>query len=290
LTPLFGAEKDLEDREVVTGPEKLAERLKPTSVYAIADYHFQKERWYGVQNVGALLQWRRAPGSNYDEKQPSFLKCLLPSFFDLSVEHNIPPAILSKPEESASICLKWSHCDSEDILDALPWIRFGVSQKAKQPEALFGISCPLFQRLKIQWISHFSSKNRIEEAFASSLKRQQSPSAPLDNDWWVPTVLLDPLGFLSSENRHTNTKWKGRYTVDCKLKVSTRAPFLFGSTMGDDPQSTMVCLECSLTDPNGSNPHATAARLETAIIPSEWLRSIQDTAHFALTHEQYNVI
>jgi hypothetical protein len=287
LTPLLLADED--DEEQRNNVPSFFSRVKPSSLYATADYHFKKDRWYGIQSIGMLLQWKLRKKRNR-KANPFEHKCLLPTIMDVSIEHAIAPSVVPKPANFASLCLKWDHKEVErSNVEMVPWIRCGIGQSHKDPEASFGFSLPIFQRLFIQWTSHWTSINVHKCSLFSSFDK--GPRSVSENeDWWIPQVTLDPLGFMSSENRYRNVHWKDHYMLDIRLKVSTKAPFLFGNMVNDDPQSTMVRLECFVRDQRQELSGGTTARFETIMNPSEWWHSIQDTARVVILHEQRNVI
>jgi hypothetical protein len=284
LMPLFPASRyNLEEAE--SKPESSQRSVHPSSVYTTADYHFQKERCYGLKNIGLLFQWKLQSGDRGNVNAHRLAH--LPSKLDVAFDHAIPPIALSNPTDSASLCLSWDHGTDDSTIDLAPWIKLGVHHTHQEPGGSLGFFCPLSKRLTMQWTSHWDVRNPTSHSF---MVQPVDRSRSSDPDWWIPDVKLDPFGFLSSENRFSSN-WRENCFMDVKLKIFTMAPSLiFGRMVDEEYPTAMLRLECSICDERDDRPSATTARFETLMISSCWWQSIRESSRVTILREQHNVI
>jgi hypothetical protein len=308
LTPLFSPNGNLDETNQEPGSIPTASsgtKRHPFSLYAIADYHFQKERWYGVKKAGLLFRQRLCPVQSLGslpERPASILYGIgqRPSNLDVTVDHTFPTRSEGcKGADSAEICLTWDG-NRDSVLQnfnsnhVAPWIKVGVHQSQREPSGTFGFSLPFSPQFNLQWMFHWATGRNVAGSSSVTRKTVRSPigNSP-DYDWWVPDIKLDPFGFLSSENRFFKSNHMEHYSMDVKFKVSTKAPsLLFGSVVGDDgPQAIWLRTECSVWDERMKHPNAATARFETALFPSNgWWQSLKDTSSFTLILDQYHSI
>ncbi|KAG7337118.1 hypothetical protein IV203_006391 [Nitzschia inconspicua] len=314
LTPLFSATGNNIDEE-----EEEDGNQAPFSLYATADYHFQKTRWYGLKNVGLLFRKQLSRDESYNTSIRSSSQPLLgfhwrPATVDISVHHALEKkhepyhGMLSSPQttESAEICWTWDYPSAGSsnnnmmmmmnqpslLTAAAPWIKIGVDNTRQHSWGRsFGFSWPVLpHRLNVQWTGRWASQN--VDVSTDQPVPSQSPQSTTKNrsdyEWWVPDIQLDPFGLLSSENRFLTCHWMDHYSVDWKLKISTKAPlFLFGNDrMESEPQSMLLRMDCSVWDERVDNTNAATARLETILLPSDWWRSLQQTTTLTILWEQ----
>lgn len=290
LTPLFSASGSDKREEDEPSLKSHNIGVNPSSLYATVDYHFQKERWYGVKNVGLLWQWKFR-GNNREDHSVSHRVNLRPSIFNVAFDHAIPPVSTSSSTDSLCLTVSWDRSQDEDIGEMVPWIKLGVHHSQRDPGGSFGIFYPLSSRFNLQWTSRWDVKSTVSPAFPSLEDRPIEFSRHSDPDWWIPDVKLDPFGLLSSENRFVQSNWRNHYSVDVKLKVSTKAPpLIFGSAIDEEPHATILRLDCSVWDERLERPSETTARFETAIIPSNWWQTIKEASRVTILHAQRNLI
>ncbi|KAG7363866.1 hypothetical protein IV203_037067 [Nitzschia inconspicua] len=317
LTPLFSATGNSIDEE--KEEEEEDRNQAPFSLYVTADYHFQKTRWYGVKNIGLLFRKQLFRDESYNTNILSSAQPLgfrwRPATVDISVhhalvknepDHGMLSSLSPSPTESAEICWTWDYPSAGNnnnnmmmmmnqpslLTAAAPWIKIGVDQTRQHSWGRsFGFSWPVLpHRLNVQWTGRWSSQNVdvSTDQPVPSQNPQSTTKTRSDYEWWVPDIKLDPFGFLSSENRFLTCHWMKHYSVDWKLKISTKAPlFLFGNDrMESEPQSMLLRMDCSVWDERVDNTNAATARLETILLPSDWWRSLQQTTTLTILWEQ----
>jgi hypothetical protein len=285
LTPLFQPNRDtLEEQESKT--EETLRVVYPSSVYATADYHFQRERFYGVKNVGLLFRWFLRSGDRGNGNTTQNGVGVLPSNFDIAFDHAIPPIALSNPTDSVNMRFSWDrNMEDDTVLDLAPWIKIGVHLAQHKPGGSLGFFLPLSDRLNVQWTSHWDMWNRAARSFTA---RPVERSRRSDPDWWIPDIRLDPFGILSSESRFSS-HWREHYSLDVKLKVITTTPSLLLGNMVDEEYPTATLrLDCSICDERLDRPSVTTARFETFMISSSWWQSIRGTSRVTILREKHN--
>ena len=180
---------------------RIPQWTRPSSIYALADYHFHKDCIMGIQKVGMMFCWkfnnsrhRRQNGSDGSNSNNSISKFFqphlsLPTTLDVTTEQSVVPSssVSSSSSSGTSLRLGWDRSndyDNRDDNDAAtttsPWFQVRIHHPQQQDEkeqqqsiinGSFGFFVPIFQRLGIQY--YLSSFDKLHNT-----KRDTAPSFP----------------------------------------------------------------------------------------------------------------
>ena len=281
LNPLFSSSRLYEDDENDGGFEQhknfktdTASFILPSAVYGTADYHFRKERWYGIEKLGMILRWNARRRLSYcdggDDEFQNFPKKRfwgLPARVDFAAHHCILPSSkishhrgVNSFIDSGNLRITWPENNGNLMVsdnDINPWFEVGFepknsasgvdnlamsSDERKKCPIHMRIFFPLIrQRFDLRWTSRWNNPmaNLLPKADG-----QRANKGPSDDPWWIPRVSLDPsIGTLSSENRYQKAallRDNKCYSTEFKLRVRTTIPTLLSSvtnsaiTVSDD--------------------------------------------------------
>lgn len=189
--------------------------LLPAAVYATADYHFRKERWYGVEKVGIISRWNiLRPWSHCTTKDDGDEKKLKisnkskffasPNTLDIAAYRSVSSLSLASHTEgvtslidSGNLRIGWQQNDDNDVVGvggANPWIQIGFEPKDSISNDDFlvmngieGIKNPLYlrcflplirRRFDLQWTSRWDN---LSAHFPS--QRNARRESDIRNQW-----------------------------------------------------------------------------------------------------------
>jgi hypothetical protein len=232
---------------------------KQPRIYATADYHFQKERWYGLKRVGSIIRWQPGIRHKYSPRTVDFIA-------EREFGSEVHPLL-----DSTGFCFGWDDPNELSLLNKPSLeVRLG-----KADGLTLGWFVPIRRRLHLYWTSHFAWKES-----ANIMHIPSRPTKDENVDWWVPEFRLDPLGLLTSENKYARF-YKDRYLMRLGLRFSKRVSSL---ATRDDGREFQVRLDLSLVDKDGGHPSISTARVEALVDSANFLQSLSST-RLVLVHE-----
>lgn len=237
---------------------------KQPSLFGFVNYRFEKQRWYGLTGLGTIVRWQM------QNHRPKF-----PRIVDLVAEKGLEYGYHSWLD-STCIRLDWGESDSPSS-PSKPSLEVCCDYNEKI--ARLGWFLPIFKRLHLHCNSYFPWNKSKANAGPTKLHQMSSKKYDENEDWWIPTLKLDPFGAATSENNY-KAIYNDRYLVHFRLRIIKSISFL---STWDDEHDTRVRVECSMIDAIKDNSISTA-RLEAQVEASDWLRSI-DSTRLILMHE-----
>jgi hypothetical protein len=226
----------------------------PPSLILSIEYNFSRA-WYGATRLLTDIQWSYR--SDELETEPS------ESPFTINVKTEKD---LEKPGEyAAEVGASWKALNRNPVHLAVRW-----EPSCGQVSA----SAPLHKRLELAWRCILLRNKPTTGYFAS---RFPSPS----DDWWIPNLMINTGGRLTSKNEVALAFDKKR-RIGVRLMVRRQLGWsAFGGAIVDDPD-TLVRLEVRGMD-DGAESFSTAT-METV------LERVRESTRWTLSHEQVHIL